>query len=252
MSVPPSPTIDPETKRGMFGSVENLTINNGVFNEVGQDYHVHGDSHTHIYNTSQAQETSDADGGFAEVPLRRRPRKPLGFTNVARDYHVHGDYHVHYHDSVPSIIRISRVDYGPKDGIPPHYHVYQGRKFEFCTWWSPEYRDRGFPIDPSVPNLAKYARVVLERDDVVIKGSFRRPYTTPIQRSQYGFGINVPSPPKFGATTYIPQPEFDTSDTAKENMLPCMQAARATRASPISAFSPRAALFSHLDHSGVK
>jgi hypothetical protein len=116
--------------------------------------------------------------------------------------------------------------------------------------------------------MKKYASIILDEIDAGLYRDmgFRRPeyfrryishsFNSDLAQPTYSTYVRYqPTSPKFGLKDYISPFDLHIPKDDKENihMFPCMHAHAAARKSSASATpSPREALFSHLDHSGVK
>lgn len=265
---PPQPTMT------MFSGIDNVTIHDGKFTQVFGDYHVHRNTDTTDIDPvdwSSTANTPNATGGI----------------QVGRDYHVHHHYPTikrRNYFSTLSDVEIEVSTALPRD---PHYHVFRGGDIMFCTKFSPVYQrksmsliysfDRNdrpklfadFPVNPSYEAMKKYASIILDEIDAGLyrdMGFRRRPeyfrrymprsFNSDLPRPTYGTYVRYqPTSPKFGLKDYIPPFDLHIPEDDRDNihMFPCMHAHTAARKSSASAIpSPREALFSHLDHSGVK
>jgi hypothetical protein len=122
------------------------------------------------------------------------------------------------------------------------------------------------PVYPNYMAMMNYATTILDELDDSEYGGRRygmgyNPYGYPLwDEDKYRYPRYKPykpqtKPPKRNLNYFIPPFDFHIPEGNDENLydLPCMKAhAAAHEFSTFAAPSPRAALFSHLDHSGVK
>ncbi|KAF8185107.1 hypothetical protein BJ912DRAFT_973554 [Pholiota molesta] len=256
-------------------SAESITVHNGKFTQVLGDYHVHGNVSAHVNQSDEAP----AFVNTAPLNVETNPNKPVsaGNVQVGRDYVVHGGlhhHHVHYHypsaknrrNSPQNIVTDIRIEHVGLGWIPfnDHYHVYRGDKFMFCTKYSRVYREKQLPVNPTYTAMMKYATIIIDEMDAYEDEGLRygmgyRPYYS-ARRFWHAYPPYEPykpqtKPPKRNLNYFVPPFDFHIPEGNEENLydLPCMKAhAAAHEFSTSAAPSPRAALFSHLDHSGVK
>jgi hypothetical protein len=117
------------------------------------------------------------------------------------------------------------------------------------------------PVNPTYTAMMKYATIIIDEMDAqeVLRYNMGYRYYSP-RRFLDEYPPYKPykpetKPPKRNLNYFVPPFDFHIPEGNKENLydLPCMKAhAAAYEASTSAAPSPRAALFSHLDHSGVK
>ncbi|KAF9475200.1 hypothetical protein BDN70DRAFT_924153 [Pholiota conissans] len=273
----------PKPRMTMFSNMTNLTISDGKFTQVMGDYHFHANSAEATPNSTMKVFGDTTNTQTANNTAAKPSATPS--VQAGGDYHHH--IHHHYPDTKCHTSYLSKKDFTIEVSsvLPdaPHYHVFRGGDIMFCTMFSPIYRELGLPEFPSMGNMERYARIVLEQIDAGIycdisrkrpeyfrrympkrKGNWdeRDAYDwTPLKfpfSSPPLFGYYQPALPpehaRYNITNYVPPLLDDSSD--KENIYeyPCMHAhaAVAHKSATSTTASPRAALFSHLDRSGVK